>query len=407
MAVRHGYGKIAGTDALVFAYDTGDTVNSYKGEPTENIVTNPTFLGTSGTQTTAVSKNWEFSGDSSAAGFNFYNSSTSPIPLKFPNEGAVITTGPNESTNRRIYYTGAVEPNTTYTLSYWVYSSAANSISNYFFIYQADNSNAGSTSIGYPITAGEWVYVEQSFTTTSTTSNTRSVNWGPVISLTSDTLIAMQRFQIEVKDHATPFVNGTRSATEGLKDLTGNSSIDLSNAGFDSNAQIDLDGTDDEITTPDSTLLDLTTEMSFEFVFNADSSQSNLYPRLIDKSATWLVHILQTPPFGYFQNIYTSAGLRQVGTTVSTIQADTWNHVMSTYDGQVGSIYLNRELIRTLDFGSVLPCTVNNTVVTIGGDTGTSRQFNGNIAITKIYNRALTAAEVKSNYSHYKTRFGI
>jgi hypothetical protein len=34
MAVRHGYGKIAGTDALVFAYDTGDTRNSYKGEPT-------------------------------------------------------------------------------------------------------------------------------------------------------------------------------------------------------------------------------------------------------------------------------------------------------------------------------------------------------------------------------------
>ena len=37
MAVRHGYGKIAGTDALVFAYDTGDTRNSYKGEPTTNM----------------------------------------------------------------------------------------------------------------------------------------------------------------------------------------------------------------------------------------------------------------------------------------------------------------------------------------------------------------------------------
>ena len=38
MAVRHGYGKIAGTDALVFAYDTGDARNSYKGEPTTNLV---------------------------------------------------------------------------------------------------------------------------------------------------------------------------------------------------------------------------------------------------------------------------------------------------------------------------------------------------------------------------------
>ena len=48
MAVRHGYGKIAGADALVFAYDTGDTRNSYKGEPTENLLTNPLPTSTTG-----------------------------------------------------------------------------------------------------------------------------------------------------------------------------------------------------------------------------------------------------------------------------------------------------------------------------------------------------------------------
>ena len=42
MAVRHGYGKIAGADALVFAYDTGDTRNSYKGEPTVNLANTDT-----------------------------------------------------------------------------------------------------------------------------------------------------------------------------------------------------------------------------------------------------------------------------------------------------------------------------------------------------------------------------
>ncbi len=49
MAVRQGYGKVAGTDALVFAYDTGDTRNSYKGESTTNQFTNPDFSnGTTG-----------------------------------------------------------------------------------------------------------------------------------------------------------------------------------------------------------------------------------------------------------------------------------------------------------------------------------------------------------------------
>jgi len=47
MAVQHGYGKIAGTDALVFAYDTGDAVNSYKGEPTENLAPAGGRTGTS------------------------------------------------------------------------------------------------------------------------------------------------------------------------------------------------------------------------------------------------------------------------------------------------------------------------------------------------------------------------
>jgi hypothetical protein len=100
--------------------------------------------------------------------------------------------------------------------------------------------------------------------------------------------------------------------------------------------------------------------MSFEFLFKASSSQNNLYPRLIDKSS-WLVHILQTPPFGIYQNVNTSAGLRQTGTTSNIIQADTWTHVISNYDGQIGKIYINGNLVRTQDFGSELPCTVNGT----------------------------------------------
>jgi hypothetical protein len=166
---------------------------------------------------------------------------------------------------------------------------------------------------------------------------------------------------------------------------------------FNTNGWFDFDGTDDEIIVADDSTLDLTTDMSFEFLFKASSSQNNLYPRLIDKSS-WLVHILQTPPFGIYQNVNTSAGLRQTGTTSNIIQADTWTHVISNYDGQIGKIYINGNLVRTQDFGSELPCTVNGTVVTIGGNTGTDRQLNGSIAKTKIYNKALSESEVSQNY---------
>ena len=50
--------------------------------------------------------------------------------------------------------------------------------------------------------------------------------------------------QCELKGHATPFVNGTRSTTDGLKDLSGQANhADLSNATYDSNANLFYDGT--------------------------------------------------------------------------------------------------------------------------------------------------------------------
>ena len=152
-------------------------------------------------------------------------------------------------------------------------------------------------------------------------------------------------------------------------------------------------------------LVDLTTDMSFEFVVYADSSQSNLYPRLVDKSS-YLVHLSQTSPFTIAHNVNTASGLRQVAVG-SAFAANTWTHIVTTYDGQVGKIYVNSQLVANTDWGSVLGATTNNSVLTVGGNTGTNRQFNGQIPITKVYNRALTAQEIKANYNAIKGRFNI
>jgi len=389
MAVRHGYGKIAGTDALVFAYDTGDTVNSYKGEPTVNILSsyvNPTFEnGSKSADGWAIDAKTDgsyeyYSADSYSGNYSIKLTNSTVSAIAFWRIDIPVVSG------------------VQYTVS--VYAKNINCPTTPYF--SGVNISGGAHSFT-GISTTEW----KRFTKTYTASSTGNAQF--YIRTSNDATqgsFLIDNFQIEQKSHATPFVNGTRSTTEGLKDLTGNSTINLSTAGFDSSAQIDFDGTDDEITIPDSDLFDLTTNVSFEFVFKASSSQNNLYPRLIDKTS-WLVHLTQTAPFGVFQNHNTSEGLRQTGTISSIIPADTWTHVVSNYDGQVGNIYINGERVRIRDFGSEFPCLTNNAVVTIGGNTGTTRQLNGKIAVAKIYNRALTAAEIKSNYSHYKTRFGI
>jgi len=215
-----------------------------------------------------------------------------------------------------------------------------------------------------------------------------------------------RNYQVEQRDHATPFIlGGSRSVSGSLIDLTRTHDIDLSNVSFNTNAQLSYDGTDDYLEVADHNSLDLTTAMSFEFVVKADSTQNNLYPRLIDKSI-YLIHLSQTSPFTIAQNITTSSGLRQTAIG-SAFTADTWTHIVCNYDGQYGKIYVNGELVKTSDFSSELACNTNSTSLKFGGNGTSDRVLNGELPIAKVYNKVLTAEEVKQNYNAIKGRFGL
>jgi hypothetical protein len=407
MGAAQGYGKIV-TSGLVFAYDTGDTRNSYKGEPTTNIVTNPTFLGTPNTQSFAVPGNWYFSGDTSATGFRFYNSATAPILLKFPNEGAVITTGPNATTNRRIYYNGTVEPNTTYTLSYWLYSSAVGSITNYFFTYKADGTGTTSPTYSQGFTTGQWVFIQHSFTTPADTGNTRSVNWGPVISPSVNSLFAMQRFQVEAKSHATQFVNGTRSATQGLLDLKGNSTLNLSNVSFDSNAQMTWDGTNDQIaltgfTQPDDPNIYTVEALVKLYAHNPGTNIGSVIVNNYSALYGWIFYL--KGPLSYLGIRHHDGGSGGYDLLYGTgINLNQWYHIAATDDKTTVRLYLNGVQVASRASATALNYSGQPLIGQFGGNNAVT---NGDIPVVKIYNRALTAAEVANNYNHYKGRFNI
>lgn len=55
--------------------------------------------------------------------------------------------------------------------------------------------------------------------------------------------------QVELNTHRTPYVDGTRTATQGRVDLAGYNTLDLSNMSYDANAQMVFNGIDDKITT--------------------------------------------------------------------------------------------------------------------------------------------------------------
>jgi hypothetical protein len=94
------------------------------------------------------------------------------------------------------------------------------------------------------------------------------------------------------------------------------------------------------------------------------------------------------------------------GTAISTgtFVANTWNHIVGVRSGSTISIYLNGTLQTT---GTNSNSITNASAKNIGRDNNTVRYYNDQLANPRIYNRALTAAEVLRNYNADKAKFGL
>ena len=85
-------------------------------------------------------------------------------------------------------------------------------------------------------------------------------------------------------------------------------------------------------------------------------------------------------------------------------------NVILTYNGSDRSIYINGTLSVSNSYSTnpIYPTTGNiNTQIGRWGFGSFTRNFNGNIYQTSIYNRALTAQEVEQNYNATKSRFNL
>jgi hypothetical protein len=82
-----------------------------------------------------------------------------------------------------------------------------------------------------------------------------------------------------------------------------------------------------------------------------------------------------------------------------------WYYVVATISETEGNLYINGELKKTVE-GGILSTNTNNADATIGAFDNTQLFFNGNVALTQIYNRALTAQEVLQNYNATKVCIG-
>ena len=386
------------TRGLVFGYDIGfptvsssfDTYRFNLGEPTTN-------LADTNTKRTITPHN--------AGGYN-HTMEASDAPEKGPGWKKLNIT--QIGTNHRLAQFPYISHTSGSTLSFSIEydfnglpSSTGSGTSGYYWKLDGSSGTMGSVT---PFDNG----YQKSHTFT------RSSNGVQAIFLSNNSLnragidetIFYKHYQVEEKSHNTPFVETVRSVSGSLKDITSTHDINTTNVSFNSNGQITFDGTEGYLEVADNNFLDLTTDMSFEFVVKADSSQSNLFPRLIDKS-NYLVHISQTSAFTIAMNLTVSGGTLRQTAIGSAFTADKYAHIVCTYDGRFGKIYVDGSVLFEKDFSSILPVSTNSTSLKFGDNGSSSRVLNGELPIARVYNRVITAEEVLKNFNSLKNRFDI
>lgn len=384
-------------DGIVFYYDTGNTVKSFIGEPTTNLALDTLQQG-----------GWPGTHTLISSGTKTFDLTTSTAEWG------------GEASWTMFYYDV-----TAYTGQHICLSAT------YEYSSSPGGGNLAFVMIGQ--TTGSQTYLGYSspldYNSYSPTPG-QQISWNGVIGdggkigiLTwmsngnSTTLTSrFSKVQLEVKTHPTQFVNGTRSVTQGLLDMARNSNINISNASFTSNAQIEFDGTNDYVNVPYNTTQNLTSQGTVSVWIYPFATTQGWYAGLVAKNTGGSVNT-QSYELSWrqisnalFAQICDGAGTyNQIYATLPSV-ANTWYNIVFTWNGSQLNMYNNGTVVGTTTQ------TINNQVLvtdlTIGGYTykgagGAGEYFNGKIANVEIYNRGLTASEVLTNYNALKTRFGI
>ena len=422
---------------LVFGYDTGygldqhSSTRHYKGEPATNVITAglPGYFG-SGGETLYKSNYYGLNSDSGVFQRNFVSNPATANTSAFNNNAGLY----------KNFTTAALSSSTEYVLvsfdfymitPYVRHSYSTTGLNGYMGIGYTDGTNSSigwNTSLNTPNAGDDWnnnsAYIGQwrkiglyvQVNSTKTPSSISSMYIYNDRTATGEGIFT----NFVITEHTTLptgpvlYTSGTRSSTASLIDLTKTTDIDVSNVSFDSTGQPEHDGTNDYVDLGSdievsSVANAASNGWTAEYVFNTDSASTLQHFNGCEESvhnAGWLA--LLSSKLAVWDR---TSNVWKYGNTV--FASNTWYHIAFVQvNGTTMQFYVNgvAEGGNHVSFAWTAAKTAffaryvgkyahpaNNY----------SRYFNGHIPVTRLYNRALIASEIKSNYNAYKNRFNI
>ena len=178
-------------------------------------------------------------------------------------------------------------------------------------------------------------------------------------------------------------------------------------SGIGATSSIVFDRSNDYVNVGDSTLLNTFTGMTLEVIVKYTTTNDQIFAQKVNYVAGG-GYTLELFSSGIAAFCYGSGGSSYLNVAVSSYPANNIYHMLFTLSGNTQTLYINGVSVATNSGGS-LP-SISGTVFKIGDRTGTyptSSYFGGNVYLTKFYNRALSAYEVKQNFDYYRTRYNI
>jgi len=361
-------GPAAITDGLVFEYDMGNTQKSWKGAPITNLLTgtgttnlgNGVFLSGGGTRTDLGNGKYRFD-VTVARTFRMYCNL------------ATLTNGQTYGCSLKF------EENSCSFLS----------------LDWCDTAVAGGVNSGAGITSGR-LYGTATRGTYDATYRFLDINLGIGSVILSEA-------QVDSIPISTPYVNGTRSNTQAIVDLTGNNTVTANSLTYASDETFSFNGSADQISIPSINFSnEQTIEMWLQPLEN-DGSRRNPYNKAYGGYGTW-THETNGTINHFFGNAGANTSPYVASNSAFTVAQNEIACVCTTRNISCAWWYKNGIQYNSLVNPYGVLNTDNNSILIGNGYAG---RYLGNIFAIRLYNRALSSAEISGNFNAYRGRFGI
>lgn len=401
MGVSQGYSSIV-TNGLVFAYDVADTRNSYLGRPTTNVNTHPLYIYNN--VPSSISSTLTATSDT-YRGATIYKQTLTALDGSGAgwlsggnNPGVGVYTYPGGGGNANQYSGHSIFFKTTVPMA------GCPCYTNY------SNIGGWQSSCNIEDMGDGWFRPYVLWYNTSTQSDGKFWAINPLSTSVGQTITIYWAGQFREDLNSTTisqFVNGSRSTSQAVTDLSSTKNIlTTNNDPFSTpaiNPKLNFDGTDDYINIPHNSAISPSTGyISVEAVFNAASAGSENGSIIYNKENEYEM----SAGGGYISYAF-RPNWAWVGSTA--FNTNQWYHTMLTYDQSYQRLYVNGIEVYSAALSGAIG-NVYSEALRIGARGGNGAAygfFNGQIPVVKVYNRALSASEVLQNYNHYKTRYNL